>query len=118
LLQNTEDAAGSVMALGTGTYARTADHNPVAINMHLLLRDADKDHEGTLGRNFGMPPVLAGFKRSRRLTGRCAFCVKRRSLHRSLRGSEEANGNDKNGEESHNVKCKRSVIQQNVFHSR
>src|SRR6516165_4857088 len=89
LLQNAEDAAGSCMALGTGTHARAADHDPVAINMHFLLRNADQDHKGTLGRNFRMPPVLARFKRSRRLTGRCAFCVKRRSVHRLRGGASE-----------------------------
>src|SRR5258708_4684621 len=113
LLQNAEDSARGVMTLGACTYARAADHNPVAINVHLLLRNADEEHQGTLRRNFRMPPVLAGFKRTSWLASRCAFGVKRWLLHR-LASYEESNGNSKNGQEFHDVIRRRSNTTQCV----
>ena len=75
LLQNAEDAARGIVAFGAGADARAADHNAVAIDVHLLLRNADEDHERTLRRNFRMPPVIAGFKRTSRFAGWGAFCM-------------------------------------------
>jgi hypothetical protein len=94
-LENAEHTARRGMAFRARAHSRAADQNPVAIHVHRLLRNADKDHEGPLGRNFRMPPVLAGFERSGRLTSRCAFGVKRRLLHR-MRGGEECDDDSKN----------------------
>src|ERR1044071_1715222 len=93
-LPNREEAARGLVAFGATAHARAADENPIAVDVHRLFRNADKDHERPLGRNFRMPPVLARFKRSGRFASGCAFGVKRWLLHR-LGGCEESNGNSK-----------------------
>ena len=71
-----------------------ADQDAVAIDVHRLLRNADKDHERSLWRNFRMPPVLAGLKGSSWFAGGCSFGVKRWFVHR-LGRCEESNASSK-----------------------
>src|SRR5437763_4867198 len=60
LFQNAEHSAGSFMAFCPSTYGRSADHDSVAINVHLLFGNTDEDHERTPGRDFRMQPIFAG----------------------------------------------------------
>src|SRR5438552_15770276 len=55
-LEDAEHTARRGMTFRARAHGRAADQNPVAIDVHRLLRNADKEHERTLGRNFRMPP--------------------------------------------------------------
>src|SRR5205814_5500718 len=100
LIQNREYATGRSVAFGTSAHGGATDQNAVAIYVHHLLRNTNQDHERPLGRDFWMPPILAGLERAGWLTGRRTLGVKGWLFHR-LGGCQQANGNGENSYELH-----------------
>src|SRR6266516_1766196 len=70
--------------------------------MHGLLWDAHKHHERTARRELRFPPILARLDRACRFSGRRAFSMKRRLLHR-LHGGEHSDGKSEDFQEFHEM---------------
>src|SRR5947209_12074656 len=78
------------MARCAAAYARACDQDAVAINMHRLLRNADQDHEGTLRRNFRVPPIFSRFQFPRGVSGGRTLRVKGGLVHREGSGEKRS----------------------------
>ena len=91
LAENAEDAARCGVALRAGAYAGAANEDAVPIHVHGLLGNAHEDHERAARRKLGVPPILARLEYAGRFSGRRAFGMRRRLLHR-LHGGEQGDG--------------------------
>src|SRR3954454_6637699 len=78
------------MAVRAAANGRASDKDPVAIDVHHLLRDADQDHQGTLRRNFRMPPVFPRFEFAGWFTSGRTLGVKGGLLHCEGRGEKRS----------------------------